>query len=439
MIVEWKLKSMRRPALLSLLLIVLTLAAYWPVRHAGFTNCDDDAYVTENPPVLHGLTGNGVKWAFTTFHASNWHPLTWLSHMADCSLFGENAAGSHLVNVGFHLANTLLLLLLLWRLTGAVWRSGFVAALFALHPLHVESVAWIAERKDVLSTCFGLLTLLAYVRYVEGSKVQSPKSKVWYGLALLCFVLGLMSKPMLVTWPFILLLLDYWPLRRLQLSTGHSKLKTLLFFVREKLAFFGLAAAASAVTFWAQKTGGAVVPLQELPLLNRLANVAVAYVAYLAKAFWPTRLAVLYPFVLDLPVMKVALAVVGLLAATVFSFLAARRAPYVLMGWVWFVGTLVPVIGLVQVGNQAMADRYTYIPLVGVFIVVSWGAVDLTSRWRGQRFALSAGAAVVLAGCFIGTRLQVGYWRNSLALFSHALQSHKTTRWRNKLLASRWP
>jgi tetratricopeptide (TPR) repeat protein len=421
---------MRRQALISLLLIVATLAAYWPVHQAGFTNFDDDVYVTDNPQVLQGLTSSGLRWAFTTFHACNWHPVTWLSHMADCSLFGENAAALHWVNLGFHLANTLLLLLLLWRMTGAVWRSGFVAALFALHPLHVESVAWIAERKDVLSAFFGFLTLLAYVRYAQKSKLQCPQSKIWYGLALICFVLGLLSKPMLVTFPFVMLLFDYWPLQRLMRATKDSKLKTqestlkaLLPLLREKLPFFTLSAASCAVTFWAQKTGGAVVPMKEVPFANRMGIAAVAYVAYLGKAFWPTRLAVPYPFVLNFPAMKVALALVVLLGATVMAFLAARRAPYVLTGWLWFVGTLVPVIGLVQVGSQAMADRYTYVPLIGVFVMVSWGAVEFTTGWRWQRMMLPLLAAMALAGCFVCTRLQVGYWRNNLTLFSHTLRA----------------
>jgi tetratricopeptide (TPR) repeat protein len=345
--------------------------------------------------------------------------------MADCSLFGESAAGLHLVNVGFHLANTLLILLLLWQMTGAVWRSGFVAALFALHPLHVESVAWIAERKDVLSTFFGLLTLLAYVRYVRAAKAPSGKSKLWYGLGLVCFALGLMSKPMLVTWPFVMLLLDYWPLLRFEHNVADSKFKRFLPLVREKLPFFALSAASSAITFWAQKTGGAVIPLKNIPLPGRLANAAVSYVMYLAKAFWPTKLAVPYPFVVDLPAMKVALAVVFLLGTTVLAFIAARRAPYLLVGWLWFIGTLVPVIGLLQVGVQAMADRYTYIPLVGVFVIITWGAVELSAGWLWQRLALPALAALTLTGGFIGTRFQVAYWRNNLALFSHTLQVTK--------------
>ncbi len=419
---------MRRLALISLFLVVVTLAAYWPVRQAEFNNYDDDVYVTDNPQVLHGLTSDGFRWAFTTFHACNWHPLTWLSHMADCSLFGENATGAHWMNVGFHIANTLLLLLLLWQMTGAVWRSAFVAALFALHPLHVESVAWIAERKDVLSTFFAFLTLLAYVGFAQGAKVQDKKSKVWYGLAVVSFVLGLLSKPMLVTIPFVMLLLDYWPLQRLPASVAGPRLNTnrglkpLLPLIREKLPFFGLAVASSAVTFWAQNTGGAVVTIKEAPLFTRLGNAALAYAAYLRDTFWPAKLVVLYPFVSQLPGWKVTLAVLCLVAATALCLKVASRAPYVAIGWLWFIGTLVPVIGLVLVGSQARADRYTYVPLIGVFVLVTWGAAQLTARWRWQRLALPVLAALILSGCFICTRVQVGYWRDNLTLFSHTLQ-----------------
>ena len=307
-------------------------------------------------------------------------------------------------------------------MTGAVWRSAFVAALFALHPLHVESVAWVSERKDVLSTFFGFLTLLAYVRHAEQSKVQSPKRKLWYGLALFCFVLGLLSKPMLVTLPFVMLLLDYWPLQRFQLQTPDSRLQTCLPLIREKLPFLALSAASSAVTFWAQKTGGAVVAMQKVPLADRLGNASVSYLVYMAKTFWPAKLAAFYPFGPVLPLAEIVLVTVFLFILTGLAVATARRAPFFLTGWLWFVGTLVPVIGLVQVGSQAMADRYTYLPLVGLSVALVWGLADATARWRFQRLALGLGGAVILTACMVCTQFQVKYWENSITLFSHAIQ-----------------
>jgi protein O-mannosyl-transferase len=453
---------MRRSTVIAAILVLASLAAYWPVRRAGFTNFDDPVYVTNNPDVFRGLTWHGVAWAFSRVHGSNWHPLTWLSHMADCSLFGENAAGHHLVNVGFHVANTILLFLLLRRITGAVWRSGFVAALFALHPLHVESVAWISERKDVLSTLFGFLALWAYAGYVEKSEVRIPKPEgnpkleireaggrrqesipgnplhashsakhlprftphapLYYLLSLCFFALGLMSKPMLVTVPFVLLLLDYWPLQRFQLNTQPSTLKTLLPLLREKLPFFVLAALSSTVTFWAQKTGGAVVTMQKMPLADRLANASISYLEYLMRTFWPARLAAYYPFSTELPETEAILGALLLVGVTVLALALARRAPYLAVGWLWFAGTLVPVIGLVQVGSQAMADRYTYLPLVGLFVALVWGVTEVTARWRRQQLALGLVGGSLLAACFVCTRFQVGYWQNSITLFSHAIQ-----------------
>jgi tetratricopeptide (TPR) repeat protein len=413
---------MRRLALISLLLVVLTVAAYWSVRRAEFTNFDDTVYVTHNENVFRGLTRPGVVWAFTTVHGSNWHPLTWLSHMLDCQVFGDKAGGHHLVSVGLHAANAVLLFLLLRRMTGAVWRSAFVAALFALHPLHVESVAWISERKDVLSTFFGLNTLGAYVRYVEPSKVQSPKSKVWYGLALVCYALGLMSKPMLVTVPFVMLLLDFWPLRRFHNENPQSTLKNLLPLLREKLPFFGLAVLSSGVTYWAQKTGGAVVTMQKMTLADRLANASVSYLEYLSKTFWPAKLAAFYPFPTALPEREAILGALVLAGATVLALALARRAPYVAVGWLWFGGTLVPVIGLVQVGGQAMADRYTYVPLVGLFVAVAWGVTEATAGWRWQRLTVGFCGGSLLAACFVCTQAQARYWQNSITLFSHAIQ-----------------
>ena len=439
---------MRRAALISAVLVLATLAACWPIRRAEFLNFDDPSYVTSNPKVLHGLTSAGCLWAFTTIHASNWHPLTWLSHMLDCQVFSQNSGAHHLVNLALHAANVLLLFLLLRRMTGGTWRSGFVAALFALHPLHVESVAWISERKDLLSTCFGLLALWAYVRYAEAqslkSKVQSPKPAAstsqhatrnthyasrftfhasrYYLLSLLFFALGLMSKPMLVTLPCVMLLLDFWPLERLQLKTPDSRLKTWFPLLREKLPFLALSLASCAVTVWAQHQGGALATIEKVPLSCRLANAVSSYIGYLTNAVWPVRLAVFYPFPPNLTLSGQMLGLGFLVAATVLAIALARRAPYLLTGWLWFIGTLVPVIGLVQVGSQAMADRYSYLPLVGVFIAVVWGVTELTSRWRHQRLALGFGGGAVLIACLACTRLQITYWQNSIALFSHAIE-----------------
>jgi protein O-mannosyl-transferase len=415
-------KTLRVPALIGVALTVGTLAAYWPVRQAGFLNFDDPDYVTNNPDVFHGLTWHGVGWAFRTVHASNWHPLTWLSHMLDCSIFGEYAGGHHWVNVGFHAANACLLFLLWWRMTGALGRSAFVAALFALHPLHVESVAWISERKDVLSTFFALLTLLSYARYVQQSSVRGPKSRLWYGLALSCFILGLLSKPMLVTLPFVMLLLDYWPLQRPPPKTPDSRLKTLLPLVREKAPFFAFSVASAVVTFFAQKTGGAVVTMEKMPITDRLGNAVVSYAQYLLKTVWPSNLSVFYPFAAELWIVEVLLCLVILTALTWLGWLASRRTPAVLVGWLWFVGTLVPVIGLVQVGSQAFADRYTYLPHIGLFVAVAWGVADLTAGWHARPLALALGSAVALTGCFVCTQFQVWHWKNSLTLFTHALQ-----------------
>ena len=423
---------MARPRIICLLLALVTLAAYWPVRNAGFVVFDDPDYVTENSHVQAGLTWTGVKWAFTTFQASNWHPLTWLSHMIDASLFGPNAGAQHFINVLFHSANAALLLLLLFRITSKLWPAAFVAALFAWHPLHVESVAWISERKDVLSTFFALLTLLAYVQYAEESDVQNPKSKVWWWWALVLFALGLMAKPMLVTLPFVMLLLDVWPLRRFctaalpgnesrtgvtecgMRSTQFSKL------LLEKIPFFLLTIASCVVTYFAQR-GEAVMSFEQRPVGLRLANAVVAYVEYLVKTVWPARLVVVYPLPSHIPSWQIAVAVIVLVVITVIACLAWQRAPCLLIGWLWFLGTLVPVIGLVQVGGQAFADRYTYVPLIGVFIAVAYGVAEFASQFRIPTAQISMATGLVLAGCLFGTERQLGFWQNSETLFRQAI------------------
>ena len=442
---------MRLPRFVALLLALITLVTYLPLAHNSFLNYDDNDYVTENRIVQNGLTWAGIQWAFTTWHASNWHPLTWLSHMLDYELFGLNAGAQHYINVLFHTANAVLLLLLLFRLTGTLWPSAFVAALFAWHPLHVESVAWISERKDMLSTFFEILALLAYARFVAESKVhpsslrfarlgvasgearaeaRSPKSKVFYVLALLMFALGLMAKPMLVTLPFLLLLLDYWPLQRFSLSasrlgvaSGEARVRFPLFLrlTLEKWPFFVLTAASCIVTFLAQYNGGTVMTLQKQPLNLRLGNAFLSYVLYLWKAIWPTKLAVIYPLQNQLPWAEVTMAAIFLVFITWLVWHARRRCPYMLMGWLWFCGTLVPVIGLVQAGVQAMADRYTYFPLIGVFIVVAFGAKELIVRFQIGAVPTTVAASLILGGCLVLTEHQLGYWEDDEILFSHTV------------------
>lgn len=403
--------------LVCICLILLTTAVYAPVRHYDFVSYDDGDYITKNPHVLEGFTHQNIVWALTHFHSSNWHPVTWLSHMLDVKLWGRNAGGHHLTNVAFHAANACLLLLVLTSMTGAIWRSVFVAAVFALHPLHVESVAWISERKDVLSAFFWILTMAAYLRYVRRPQVKK------YLLVVLCFALALMSKPMAVTIPFVLLLLDYWPLRRANLQS--SDLHKWLRLAAEKLPLVVLAIISSVITFLAQQSGGALIPLDYLPLPVRLGNALVSYTAYLSKSVWPVNLAVFYPMQGSIPSWQLATALLLLLAGTAVAIITAKRHPHLLVGWLWFVGTLVPVIGIVQVGNQAMADRYMYMPLVGLSIMVAWGAprlisATIASAKRGQ-IALIAASVSALVACTAVTANQLAYWQDSLRLFQHAL------------------
>jgi tetratricopeptide (TPR) repeat protein len=418
---------MSRPRLITLLLALGTLLVYLPLGHHGFSLFDDTDYVTNNPVVQNGLTWGGLRWAFVTWHASNWHPLTWLSHMLDCELFGLNAAAHHIVNVLFHAANAALLFTLLRRLTGALWPSAFIAALFAWHPLRVESVAWIAERKDVLSTLFALLSLLAYVKAATDDKSRLKTTSLLrspaYWLAWLYFALGLMAKPMLVTLPFVMLLLDYWPLQRM--VGGQRPLANIGRLVLEKLPFILLVAGSCVITYLAQNRGGMVVPLDEMSVGYRLANVPLAYLRYLQKMVWPAHLAILYPLPKTFSPLPVLLAVVALLSVTVMVWLGRKRRPYGLVGWLWFLGTLVPVIGLVQVGRVAMSDRYSYFPFVGIAIAVTFAVRDLTERFQLNARFVAAGAGLVLAGCVTLTEIQSTYWRDDVALFSHAVKVTK--------------
>jgi tetratricopeptide (TPR) repeat protein len=396
--------------LLGLALALLTLLAYGRTFSHPFVEYDDPDYVSRNDHVRAGLTPDGVRWAFTTFACGNWHPLTWLSLQLDCELYGGlEPGGFHLTNVLLHAANGVLLFLVLGRLTGAPWRSAVVAGLFALHPLHVESVAWVSERKDVLSTLFWVLTMAAYLHYVRRPGVGR------YLLVVLALGLGLLAKPMLVTLPFVLLLLDYWPLRRWPpaVSFGHLLV--------EKLPLLALALASCVVTFLAQRRGEAVAPLEAFPLGARVGNALLAYVGYLGKMLWPTRLAVYYPH--PGPGVSAARALgSGLFLALVTGLVLGpgRRRPYLAVGWLWYLGTLVPVIGLVQVGGQAMADRYTYVPLVGLFLLLVWGVTDLALTWGLPRRYLAAAAAVVLSACAALTWAQVGYWQSTGHLWERA-------------------
>jgi tetratricopeptide (TPR) repeat protein len=394
-----------RDAIIAAALVTLTLGLYAPVVDHGFINFDDPEYVVDNPHVTGGLTRAGVVWAFTHPHSANWHPLTWLSHMLDCELFGLDASAHHLVSVAVHAAASVALFAALSAMTGATWPSALVAALFALHPLRVESVAWIAERKDVLSGLFWMLALGAYAAWVRR---PGPGR---YALLVAAFTAALLAKPMAVTLPAVLLLLDWWPLRR----TARLAPRRL---VGEKLPLFVLAAAVSVVTVVVQHEAGAVSSLAHTPLAGRVANALVSYATYLGKAFWPSRLAVFYPYTGDLPAWQVAGAAVLLAALSAVALREARRRPYVTVGWLWFLVTLAPVIGIVRAGDQAMADRFTYVPLVGIAIVVAWGGRELLGT-RPALAATVAGAALV--ACALATSAQLAHWRSTEALFAHAL------------------
>jgi tetratricopeptide (TPR) repeat protein len=426
-----------------LLLAGITLVCYWPVTTHQFICLDDHYHLFESPHISSGLTWAGVRWAFSTGYGCNWHPLTWISFMQDSQMYGMNARGFLLTNLLLHTANSVLLFLLLNAMTQRLWPSALVAGLFAWHPLHVESVAWASERKDVLSTFFFLLTLWAYERYVwrgssleiRGSKFdansnkgnfknsapRSSHSALFKLLALLFFALGLMSKPMVVTLPFVLLLLDYWPLQRFDIFQFSSLRANLAPLVREKLAFFLLALAASVVTYAVQKSGGAVSSVADFSITRRIANASLAYAGYLSKTTWPVNLAAVYPMPLQLHVGQTIFSAVLLGVLTAFFAMSARLRPFVVMGWLWFLGTLVPVIGLVQAGAQAMADRYMYIPSIGLFILIVWGFASFLNAVLGKKF-LSVGASVVaISACLVCTHIQLGYWRDSETLFRHAV------------------
>jgi tetratricopeptide (TPR) repeat protein len=399
---------------LSAALVAAVLVVYAPALTLGFVNFDDPQYVLDNAYVHSGLTRNGIGWALTATYAGNWHPVTWLSHMTDVELYGVNPGGHHATSVLIHLLNTLLLFAIMSRMTGKPLRSAVVAGLFGVHPLHVESVAWIAERKDVLSTLFALLTLWAYVGYVE------TQSRARYGLLVLFFVLGLASKPMLVTLPFLLLLLDIWPLQRITLAAGARLQSKAL--VLEKIPLFICAVLSSVATYAVQQSAGAVRAVDTLPLIRRFTNAIVAYVGYIEKTMWPVHLAPLYPYSATEPLWRIAIAAALLIALTSLAVRLRARYKYVPVGWFWYLGTLVPVIGLVQVGSQPMADRYTYLPVVGLFIVVAWGLPDWLHDVPGRRYLLAVAATGVVTASVVLARQQVAIWENSVELWQHTLR-----------------
>jgi Tfp pilus assembly protein PilF len=397
--------------LIVILLSVLVLMAYWGVLENDFVTFDDPNYVTENRWVKQGLTHETVIWAFSDVRkVSNWHPLTWLSLMLDRELFGLRPAGYHWTNVLLHLLAGLFLFAFLERMTAMAWRSGLVAALFLVHPLHVESVAWIAERKDVLSALFWMMGLWGYTRYTE------RPGFVRYLWVAFVFILGLLSKPMMVTFPFVLLLLDFWPSRRIE--AGVTAWPRLLM---EKIPLFLLSAVWSVITLLVQQE--AMPSLLIMPLGERLANAAVSYLAYLGKMLWPDGLSVFYPYHGPPPLWRLLSVFALLILVTALTFLQARQRPYLTMGWLWYLGTLVPVIGLVQVGAQAMADRYTYLPLVGIFIATVWGMGDLLGRLSGRAVIGRGLSAAILGILTILTVIQIGYWKDTTTLFTHALRS----------------
>ena len=428
-----QLSKTGRTVLVCFCLVIVTLTAFWPVIYCEFVNYDDPFYVLRNPHVQQGVNWDSVRWAFTSVHASNWHPLTWISHMLDWQLFGADPSGHHAVNLAFHVVNTALLFLLLQRITHAVWPSALVAALFGIHPLHVESVAWIAERKDVLSTFFWILAIWAYARYCE--------KRGWrrYAWVVAFFILGLMSKPMVVTLPFLLLLLDFWPLNRtpntIHIFGREFKIRTEKSsgttdppgveipwsrLLTEKAPLLALAFLSSLITLHAQSN--TVQPITHFPLMIRLCNAVLSYGRYIFKMLWPAKLSVHYPYIYVWPFWGLVAYAVILFGISFMAVRKARRYPYLFVGWFWFIGTLVPTIGLIQVGTQAMADRYSYVPLLGLFIVFAWTVHELATDWRIPQTVVVMAALGLIAACVSGTRRQLVYWQDSLVLFQHAVQ-----------------
>jgi tetratricopeptide (TPR) repeat protein len=415
---EWRSKI--RTLLICVVLAAATFIAFAGVRNNDFVIYDDDFYITSNEPVWWGLNARSIGWAFTTYHMGNWHPLTWISHIIDCSVFGLNPQGHHFVSVGFHIANVVLLFLILKRMTGDILPSAFVAAVFGLHPLAVESVAWIAERKNVLSTFFALLTILAYCEYTR-------KPVLWrYVVTAIAFAAGLLSKPMLVTLPFVLILLDYWPLNRI--DSKFSILNSLY----EKLPLLIISGIICLVTYHTQASAGAMQDIGFSPMGLRAGNAVVSYIKYIGMVFYPAGLAPLYPLDLKgLPLWQIIAGIVILLIVTAAVILERNRRRFLITGWFWYLGTLVPVIGLVQVGSQAMADRYMYLPGIGIYIIVAWlacprtslsGAGEAISKLRLPKVIPATAGTLILVILLVMTRIQVGYWKDSASLCKRTLE-----------------
>lgn len=395
--------------LIRLSLAVLILITYWQVQYFDFIDYDDVSYIIQNYHVKSGLTWDGFVWAMTDIHTGYWHPLTWISHMLDYQLFRTNAGGHHWTNVILHIFNAMLLYILLKRTTGETWKSTFVAAVFAVHPLNVESVAWVAERKNVLSTFFWFMATYSYVCYVERPSFYK------YVLVLLAFSLGLMAKPMLLTFPFVLLLMDYWPLNRFK------SWRDLYPLIIEKVPLFILTLIICIFTFIAAKRMGAITSSDTLGIGVRMSNSLVSYSQYLGKIFWPENLSVFYPYVRDINLFQITAAIIILIFISFFALYLRHTHPYISIGWLWYLGTLIPVIGFIQAGEQAMADRYIYISGIGIFIMVAWGIPDLLKKWSQRNVISIALAASILISLVVFTRIQVKYWKNSVTLFEHAL------------------
>ncbi len=407
------LSDKHRVILIYALLAVAVSAAYWRVFSNGFVNYDDPLYITDNKHIQQGLTWDGVVWAFKSGYAVNWHPVTWLSHMLDCQLFGLNPRGHHLTSLLLHIANTLLLFYVLRKMTGALWASAFAAAVFGLHPLHIQSVGWVSERKDVLSTLFWLLTLLSYIRYVQDRNFKR------YLITILLFAVGLMAKPMLVTLPIVMLLLDYWPLKRTSRGPGPA-IRNFGRLIVEKIPLFVLSAVSCLVTFFVQQQGGAVATFDKISPALRLCNIPLAYCAYIVKTIIPSGLMAYYPYNPNSSILLIAAAVLFL--AAISAGVIFLRRPYLIVGWLFFIITLVPVIGIIQVGGQSRADRYMYIPMIGLLIMIVWGLKEIVERVRLSRFVLVPAIAVCLSAMSIATWINVGYWKNTFTLFGHALE-----------------